>query len=45
MVSNLPTKFVSLRKRALSYASHLGNLAPEELKKLEYPEAKYAVGW
>ncbi|KAF8416497.1 hypothetical protein EV426DRAFT_685885 [Tirmania nivea] len=45
VVTDLPAKFVPLRKRILSYASHLGNLSPEELKGLEHPEAKYLVGW
>ncbi|KAF8474286.1 hypothetical protein BDZ91DRAFT_774926 [Kalaharituber pfeilii] len=45
VVSDLPSRFVPLRKRVLSYASHLGNLPAEELKALEHPEAKYLVGW
>lgn len=45
VVSDLPSKFISLRRRVLSYASHLGNLAAEELESLENPAAKYLVGW
>jgi hypothetical protein len=45
VVSGLPEKFVVLRRRLLSYASHLGNLPQSELEALECPEAKYIVGW
>jgi len=45
VVTGLPVKFAPLRKRILSFASHLGNLSPQELKGLEHPEAKYLVGW
>lgn len=45
VVSGLPAKFVALRRRLLSYASHLGNLPAAELAGLECAEAKYLVGW
>lgn len=45
VVSGLPEKFVALRRRLLSYASHLGNLPAGELAALECMEAKYLVGW
>ena len=45
VVKDLPQKFIPLRKKVLSYASHLGNLSAEELVKLENPESKYLVGW
>lgn len=45
VVSGLPEKFVALRRRLLSYASHLGNLPAGELAALECVEAKYLVGW
>ncbi|KAI5811449.1 hypothetical protein DFH27DRAFT_533628 [Peziza echinospora] len=45
VVKDLPQKFIPLRKKVLSYASHLGNLSAEELVRLENPEAKYLVGW
>ncbi|CUS10648.1 unnamed protein product [Tuber aestivum] len=40
-VGGLPEKFVGLRRRLLSFASHLGNLSRAELEALECPEAKY----
>ncbi|KAG0642196.1 hypothetical protein HOY80DRAFT_951857 [Tuber brumale] len=45
VVSGLPEKFIGLRRRLLSFASHLGNLSQVELEPLECPEAKYLVGW
>jgi hypothetical protein len=45
VVSGLSPKFIALRRRLLSYASHLGNLSQSELEALECPEAKYLVGW
>ncbi|KAL7271247.1 hypothetical protein RUND412_006015 [Rhizina undulata] len=45
VISGLPEKFVALRHRLLSYASHLGNLSADELERLECAEAKYLVGW
>ena len=45
VVSGLPERFIGLRRRLLSFASHLGNLSLAELESLECPEAKYLVGW
>ncbi|KZF22044.1 Clavaminate synthase-like protein [Xylona heveae TC161] len=45
VVKDLPSKFVELRQRLLSYASYLANLPESELAKLECAEAKYLVGW
>ncbi|KAG0135269.1 hypothetical protein HOY82DRAFT_601040 [Tuber indicum] len=40
VVSDLPKKFIGLRQRLLSFASHLGNLSQVELEDLECPEAR-----
>ncbi|KAA6415876.1 MAG: hypothetical protein FRX48_00595 [Lasallia pustulata] len=45
IVKDLPSKFVPLRHKLLSYASYLANLPPEELTALSCPSAKYLVGW
>lgn len=45
LVKDLPPNFITLRKRVLSYSSHLANLDSEELTNLEVPEANYLVGW
>ncbi|KAK4561338.1 hypothetical protein LTR86_004655 [Recurvomyces mirabilis] len=45
LVSDLPEKFIQLRKSLLSYSSYLGNLPQDELAKVERPDAKYSVGW
>ncbi|KAL1296614.1 hypothetical protein AAFC00_000105 [Neodothiora populina] len=45
VVSGLPSDFVTLRKRLLSYSSYLANLPATELVKLESPESKWLVGW
>lgn len=45
VVKGLPSDFTTLRKRLLSYSSHLANLPQSELDKLESPESKWLVGW
>ncbi|KAI9885628.1 MAG: hypothetical protein M1823_002590 [Watsoniomyces obsoletus] len=45
LVKDLPSKYIELRHRLLSYASILANLPSEELAKLENPSAKWLVGW
>lgn len=45
VVKGLPEKFKELRQRALSYASYIGNLPAEQLRKLESPASKWLVGW
>ncbi|KAF7193548.1 hypothetical protein HII31_05123 [Pseudocercospora fuligena] len=45
IVSDLPTKYASLRKSLLSYSSYLANLPASELAKVEIPQARYNIGW
>ncbi|KAL1879255.1 hypothetical protein Daus18300_001834 [Diaporthe australafricana] len=45
LVKDVPSEFVDLRRRALSYSSYLGNLPKSELDKLENEKAKYLTGW
>ncbi|KAF2128171.1 Clavaminate synthase-like protein [Dothidotthia symphoricarpi CBS 119687] len=45
VVKDLPAKFHQLRHKLLSYASVLGNLSEDELKKLESPASMWLVGW
>ncbi|KAL2891516.1 hypothetical protein HOO65_010874 [Ceratocystis lukuohia] len=45
VVKDVPAEFATLRHRALSYASYLGNLPAQELDKLENMAAKYLTGW
>ncbi|KAI4121065.1 MAG: hypothetical protein LQ347_006967, partial [Umbilicaria vellea] len=47
IVKELPSTFVPLRLKLLSYASHLANLPAKELAPdaLSCPAAKYLVGW
>ncbi|KAF2234380.1 Clavaminate synthase-like protein [Viridothelium virens] len=45
VVRDVPPEFPALRRKLLSYASYLANLPPEDLEKLEVPEAKWLVGW
>lgn len=44
-MKDVDPSFVELRHRLLSYSSYLGNLALDELDKLERPAAKYLTGW
>lgn len=45
LVSDLPSKYPSLREKLLSYSSFLANLPPSELAQVEKPEARYNIGW
>ncbi|KAJ0164721.1 hypothetical protein CTA2_355 [Colletotrichum tanaceti] len=45
VVKDVPPEFAHLRHQTLSYASYLGNLPEQELKKLENEKAKYLTGW
>ncbi|EME84217.1 uncharacterized protein MYCFIDRAFT_152467 [Pseudocercospora fijiensis CIRAD86] len=45
LVSDLPPKYLSLRKKLLSYSSYLANLPASELQKVEIPSARYNIGW
>ncbi|KAH8899215.1 Clavaminate synthase-like protein [Thozetella sp. PMI_491] len=45
VVKDVPSEFVALRRRLLSYSSYLGNLPRAELDKLENEKAKYLTGW
>ncbi|TAQ85318.1 hypothetical protein B7494_g6356 [Chlorociboria aeruginascens] len=45
VVRDVPSEFIELRQRLLSYSSYLGNLPESELEKLENPAAKYLTGW
>ncbi|KAF3357398.1 hypothetical protein VdG1_03186 [Verticillium dahliae VDG1] len=45
VVKDVPAEFAHLRHQTLSYASYLGNLGADELKKLENVKAKYLTGW
>ncbi|KAK6227553.1 hypothetical protein QIS74_01108 [Colletotrichum tabaci] len=45
VVKDVPPEFPQLRRQALSYASYLGNLPEDELRKVENAAAKYLTGW
>jgi len=45
IVKDVPSEFMQLRHRLLSYSSYLGNLPESELEKLENPASKYLTGW
>ncbi|KAF3894806.1 PcbC [Trichophyton interdigitale] len=45
VVKDLPAEFKSLRAQALSNASYVASLSPEELESLTSAESKYLVGW
>jgi hypothetical protein len=45
IVRDVPSEFVELRHRLLSYSSYLGNLPEFRLNKIENPAAKYLTGW
>ena len=45
MVTGLPARFAKLRRRVLSYASHMAALPTPELQALERPDTNYLVGW
>ncbi|KAI9747461.1 MAG: hypothetical protein M1815_004171 [Lichina confinis] len=45
VVKDLPARFIELRRRLLSYSSHLANLPADKLAELENPRAKWLVGW
>lgn len=45
VVKDVPAEFASLRRRLLSYASHLAHLPQCELEKLENGTARYLTGW
>ncbi|TVY48689.1 hypothetical protein LOCC1_G001855 [Lachnellula occidentalis] len=45
IVKDVPSEFLELRHRLLSYSSYLGNLPVHRLEKLENPAAKYLTGW
>ncbi|CAG8949114.1 hypothetical protein HYFRA_00002243 [Hymenoscyphus fraxineus] len=45
IVKDVPSNFIELRHRLLSYSSYLGNLPSSALDKLENPTAKYLTGW
>ncbi|KUJ08817.1 Clavaminate synthase-like protein [Mollisia scopiformis] len=45
IVKDVPSDFVQLRHRLLTYSSYLGNLPSFRLAKLENPAAKYLTGW
>ena len=44
MVTGLPARFASMRRRVLSYASHIAALPTPELQALEHPDANHSVG-
>ncbi|CZR54833.1 uncharacterized protein PAC_04717 [Phialocephala subalpina] len=45
IVKDVPSEFVQLRHRLLSYSSYLGNLPEFRLAKIENAAAKYLTGW
>ncbi|KAL8990779.1 MAG: hypothetical protein Q9177_000656 [Variospora cf. flavescens] len=45
IVRDLPSQYLDLRRRVLSYASHLANLPPHILDSLSLPEANFLTGW
>ncbi|TVY29932.1 hypothetical protein LHYA1_G001332 [Lachnellula hyalina] len=45
IVKDVPSVFLELRHRLLSYSSYLGNLPEYRLEKIENPAAKYLTGW
>lgn len=45
VVKDVPKEFHDLRRQALSFSSHLGNLSEKELASLENAKAKYLTGW
>ena len=45
IIQDLPSKFLILRQRLLSYSSYLANLPQPALESLSNPTAKYLVGW
>ncbi|KAI8624111.1 hypothetical protein F5Y19DRAFT_468065 [Xylariaceae sp. FL1651] len=45
VVKDMPTEFLTLRHRLLSYASYMGNLSEKDFEQFTNEAAKYLVGW